>query len=377
MNPIFILHRITAIIAAAALSYSPVGAAPGATAASGPWADFTVVAHAGGAVDGYLGSNSIQAAEASLARGVTLIELDFLRALDGDFICAHDWEGQPNRIPFAPRSAVSGAQFANYRIFCKYTPINTSRLIEFLNNNQNCRIITDTKQDDYGLLEMIARDYPQLTSRFIPQVYAFEDYGKIEALGYKDIIITLYAMPMSERKNPAEIAARARQLGAYALTLPDGEAEKYAPALNSAGLDFYAHTINDINRCVELKELGAAGVYSDLLYVEKSGGQLTASYQSEAEPEAFVYNGQKYSPLYAALMELGDVTEFTWSAPDESVSFVRGNIKYRLFPGTNLVRRMSHQDADTIAPGGAVTIYHNTIYAPESIIAMIAANRSL
>jgi glycerophosphoryl diester phosphodiesterase len=325
-------------------------------------------------VDGYFGSNSIQAAEASLARGITLIELDFVRTLDGDFVCAHDWEGQPNRIPFAPASAVSGAQFANYRIFCKYTAINTGRLIEFLNNNQNCRIITDTKQGDYGLLEMIARDFPQLTARFIPQVYAFADYGKIKALGYSDIIITLYAMPTSERENPAATAARVRQLGAFALTLPDSEVEKYAPALNDAGINFYAHTVNDTERCAELRELGAAGVYSDSLYVDKSGGRLAVSCQSEAPTETFVYYGQTYYPLQAALIGLGDVTEYTWSAPDESVSFERGGVKYRLFPGTNLVRRMSYQGADTIAPGGAVTIYRNTIYAPESIIKAISAN---
>jgi glycerophosphoryl diester phosphodiesterase len=325
-------------------------------------------------VDGYFGSNSVQAAQASLARGITLIELDFVRDLDGGFACAHDWEGQPNRVPFAPAKPVSGAQFANYRIYCKYSAFNIERLVKFLSENPDLRIITDTKEGDYGLLEMIAREYPQLTARFIPQVYAFADLGKIKALGYKDIIVTLYAMPPSDRADPAAVADSARRLGAWAVTLPDIEAEKYAAQLREAGVDFYVHTINDAARCAQLRDLGAAGVYSDSLYIEKPSGHLAASCRGEAPPEPFVYYGQTYYPLQSALIGLGDVTGYTWSAPDESVSFERNGIKYRLFPGTNLVRRMSYQGADTVAPGGAVTIYRDTIYAPESIIKMIAAN---
>lgn len=49
------------------------------------------IAHAGGCIDGYLYTNSLEAVQQSLTFGVRNIELDLCLTNDNQIVAAHDW----------------------------------------------------------------------------------------------------------------------------------------------------------------------------------------------------------------------------------------------------------------------------------------------
>ncbi len=52
----------------------------------------TLIAHAGGKIDGKVYTNSLEAIEGSIKAGRTLVEVDFIKTADGIYVAGYDWE---------------------------------------------------------------------------------------------------------------------------------------------------------------------------------------------------------------------------------------------------------------------------------------------
>lgn len=225
---------------------------------------FAYVAHAGGSCDGYLCTNSLEALISSVQDGYRLIEIDITKTTDNFFVLNHDWSGISSRVAFAQDIRVTNKEFLNYKLYNRFTTMNLEMLINFLDRYEDVRIITDTKGRDYSALFYISENYKEYLSHFIPQVYSFASFDSIKQLGYSDIIIALYDMPLSLRSDADEVCKQAKRLNPYALSIPDELISKeYAKVLGSYNINYFVHTVNDRERIEELKELGAYGVYSD------------------------------------------------------------------------------------------------------------------
>ena len=258
------------------------------------------VAHAGGFAEGYTESNSAEALRSSAEYGYTLIELDIITTSDGRFALAHDWEYMSNRVPLMPNEPVTAQEFLSYKWFGSLTTVMLDYLFEgYLDEFPSVRIVTDTKRGDYSSLEYIAETYPDYIDRFIPQAYAFEDCDTLRTLGFKDIIVTVYAMPVSAKESPALLAQRALEFDVYAMTIPFelASADDYAAALRTGEIKYFVHTVNSPEQAVMLAELGFCGVYTDTLTY--SGGTI-----SVLDDEAF-YAGEaaRYNRAIAALSD--------------------------------------------------------------------------
>ena len=225
------------------------------------------VAHAGGMINGYTVTNSLEALNESVRRGYNLIEVDIVRTTDGKFVLSHVWEYMSNRVPLALDEPVESSVFENYKIFNKFTPVTLQQLFVFLDENPHITIITDTKYRDYSSLRYIAEQHPAIRDRFIPQIYVFEDFDYVRSLGFDRIIATVYDMPVDLKFAPAEIARMARELGVYAVAIPDElmHDPEYIEQLNLMNINFYVHTINSVERARELFDLGVVGIYSNTL----------------------------------------------------------------------------------------------------------------
>src|SRR5690242_14164003 len=66
----------------------------------------TLIAHAGGSIDGNPYTHSRQALLLSIRNGYHLIEMDFSQTSDGDWFVTHDWKGWASHTgyegPFPP-----------------------------------------------------------------------------------------------------------------------------------------------------------------------------------------------------------------------------------------------------------------------------------
>lgn len=227
------------------------------------------IAHGCGAIQGDTVTNSREALEQTIANGFQYIEVDMAFTTDGQIAMLHDWESSASYyLGLGQNKAVSFAQYQQCRVMSKYTPLDMDTLAEILQQNPQITIITDTKEDNLAILTYIQKNYPQLVAQIIPQIYQYEEYAAVKALGYDKIILTLYKM--TDERNGARIAKFVQEHQIYAVTMPvELVSTGLAKTLQSYGIAVYMHTVNSLQQTVTAINAGAYGIYTDSLLPEE------------------------------------------------------------------------------------------------------------
>lgn len=228
----------------------------------------TIIAHAGGVVDGRSASNSREAIEQSYKKGCRFIELDFNWTKDGGLALIHDWDQMGRFCPGLPKKKIPTlAEFENCRIAGKYESMTWRKLAIWLKAHPDVCVITDVKRNNVKALKLIKQSNPEIIRQIIPQIYSKGEYAKVKALGYDRIILTLYRMKSRERRDTDNIIRFAKKNRLYAVTMDKvmfdliNDEEKYV----KNGIKVYAYTVNDPDEAAALKRKGVSGIYSDKL----------------------------------------------------------------------------------------------------------------
>lgn len=236
----------------------------------------TVIAHAGGAVDGNPYTNSVEAVERNYAAGVRLFEIDFLQTSDGHWVATHDWprwkrmtayEGSTPPTLEVFRNTETPAVKRNWSIPAQYKSITMPWLQSFLKRHPDAAIVTDLK--NLKQLPKFVDSILQTSQRnqFIFQTYSIKDIDMV--LG-KDanakIILTLYRIGRT-RIPINEIIERRENL--YGITLPVGWAAEPGTltSLLQTRVPIYLHgspyNINSRALHLDFAEKGVSGFYLD------------------------------------------------------------------------------------------------------------------
>jgi len=101
--------------------------------------------------------------------------------------------------------------------------------------------------------------------RFIPQAYDFDDVARIRALGFEDIILTIYMMNF-EGRDPSIIHQFAMDEGLYAVAMPESWAiPAFVAYLDMAEMRYIAHTIDSVEKANVLHTMGFYAIYTGFL----------------------------------------------------------------------------------------------------------------
>jgi len=220
-----------------------------------PW-----IAHAGGGYQGRTYTNSLAALTHNRDR-YQLFEIDLSWTSDGHLVCLHDWQGAFGQKEERKASLADFLESATLREVP--APCTLQTLVDWVRANPSKRIVTDVKEDNLRALTEIARDYPELRSNFIPQIYSPDEYRVARSLGFEDIIWTLYRMRIPEE----EILRHLETLDLYALTMPVRRAETGLAqrAAEATGVLSYVHTLNSAQEFEHFRMLGVNSLYTDFL----------------------------------------------------------------------------------------------------------------
>lgn len=101
------------------------------------------IAHAGGKIDEYTYTNSLEALDLNYAKGFRLFELDILKTIDGQFVAAHDWVNWRFMSGFVGDVPVTLDVFMKYKLHEKYTPLGMKEINEWFKNHPDAILITD------------------------------------------------------------------------------------------------------------------------------------------------------------------------------------------------------------------------------------------
>jgi glycerophosphoryl diester phosphodiesterase len=234
-----------------------------AARAKGPAASLPSVAHAGGEFAMTRLTNSLDALNAN-SPFHDLFEIDLSWTSDRKLVCLHDWEESfAYRFGTKTEAPLTEAEFT--RRLAEATPerpenCTLTSLAQWLRSNPGKRVVTDLKQDNIPGLQLIADSYPDLLDRFLPQAFQPEEIAQIKAMGFPEVIWTLYRYGGDE----AKVIETLKQNPVYALTMSEDRAETGLGKLvmQATGIRSYVHTINDPALAACYASKGISGVYT-------------------------------------------------------------------------------------------------------------------
>lgn len=236
--------------------------------------DNPIVAHALGGIDGHAYTNSLEAFEASYARGQRVFEADISITEDMQLVCAHDAGTWREAAGAAQDTPFTGANFRASRLYGRFTPLTLTELIDLIAKYPDAVLITDTKYSDRNLVQFTfstivtyaRRNCPDALTRIVPQIYDENMYAYImEVHPFRSMIYTLY----NTETNMQLACDFCRRVGIGFITVSWKVATPLDFALaESLGIRAAVHTVNDAAIARELLSQGATMIYSDTLTPE-------------------------------------------------------------------------------------------------------------
>ncbi len=180
-----------------------------------------LIAHGGGGLPDRSYANNLEALNLAAKHGFSLIEMDFMD-VNGKLVIQHD--GLPQ------------------------SSLTVSGLMQWLDRHPGISIVTDVKTDNRSGLAMLKRAAGARVDRFIPQIYAVDEYKATSALGFQKPIFTVYRIASGQ-----EPVAAINALDLQAVTMPVDRkalAERITHPV-------YLHTVN--------RPMPGYGLYTDCL----------------------------------------------------------------------------------------------------------------
>ena len=104
------------------------------------------IAHAGGKIDAYTYTNSLEALNLSYSKGCKMFELDIIESSDGVFVAAHHWSSYKavtGDTGILDETPLSEQEFMSRRIFGTYTPMNMTEINLWFDNHKDAILVTD------------------------------------------------------------------------------------------------------------------------------------------------------------------------------------------------------------------------------------------
>lgn len=154
-----------------------------------------LIAHAGGVLDGYVYTNSLEALRHAADNGYSYIEVDLIMSADSVLVAAHSWADFNRMTGNAHRgdSAMMLEQFVEQRIHGRYTPITAEMVNDFFLNDSSLFLVTDKMSDPAVLTEY----FPDLKHRMVVEAFTYEHYQRLVDEGYFRVLYSCMAEDFS------------------------------------------------------------------------------------------------------------------------------------------------------------------------------------
>lgn len=228
-----------------------------------------LIYHAGGDIQGYRYTNSLEAIEQTLAREQYFLEIDLQYTSDGHLVCAHTWSDV-----FPEEYQPTLEEFRQAKIQGRFTPVTAEDLLRIMTENPQMYLVVDVKEP--GTITRVITDLVNLANhdaaildRFIIQLYTGEEKSDLlEIYPFEDeqFLFTLYAIGYWQM----EFAAHCNQENISVITLPQGwMPPEDAAFLKELGFVVYEHTVNRVDIARQSLEKGISSFYTDTLFPEE------------------------------------------------------------------------------------------------------------
>ena len=156
----------------------------------------TLVAHAGGAIDSCLYTNSREALELAAKNGYRFIELDLQFTSDSVLVAAHSWDKFNAMTGFVQwgDSVPSFSEFSSRLIYGRYSPLSANQINDFFEQHPELYLVTDKISSP----ELLARYFPDLKERMVVEAFNYDDYCSLIDEGYYRVLYSCMATDLNK-----------------------------------------------------------------------------------------------------------------------------------------------------------------------------------
>jgi len=201
------------------------------------------IMHAGGGIDGFKYTNSLESVLTSIANSETLIELDCIKIRDS-YVLAHDGTELRFYNYAGHFKDISFDDYRNLRVHGKYTPMTFEMLGEIMSAHPEATFIIDAKLegDRYtAFLKFMAERFPSVLARLCMQVYRLQDVESACRYKVNKCIVALWKYfdkdPFSEDAISFVVAASRVDMDVLGISLRYQNPETKEINLHSPRLD--------------------------------------------------------------------------------------------------------------------------------------------
>ncbi len=150
-----------------------------------------LIAHAGGAIDSCVYTNSREAMELAFEKGFRFIEFDLLFTSDSVLVAAHSWERFNSMTGYEDwgDSVPAYSDFLSRKICGRYTPLSAREINSFFEQNDSLYLVTDKVSDP----EVLQEHFPSLKHRMVVEAFSFQHYCRLKSQGYFRVLYSCMA----------------------------------------------------------------------------------------------------------------------------------------------------------------------------------------
>ena len=216
-----------------------------------------LIAHAGGGINGFKYTNSLEAMEQSIEHGFKMIELDLLISSDRRIVAVHDWKTFHEMTNSNNTGSISSKEFESKIIYDKYKTLNISTAIDILDAN-GVVLVTD-KIKNLSLLSKYIID----KDKSIIEVFSTDKYNEAIELGFNNVALNIdlntpFILEWIDLNKIRAVTYRGDNLGSL------GSEYKKAMELSDMGVAAMIYSTNDL----DLDGIKASGIGNFALYVD-------------------------------------------------------------------------------------------------------------
>ena len=152
---------------------------------------YKYIAHAGGGIEQYTYTNSLEAVNLSINNGYKLIEIDLRETKDKHFVGVNTWEKYKKDNLFNENvinnEPLYLKEFKKIKIFKKYTPLTINEINKIFTENDDLILVTDKTNN----FRKINSDFSFDKKRIIVEIFGKKNYFKSIKHGIINPIIIL------------------------------------------------------------------------------------------------------------------------------------------------------------------------------------------
>ncbi|MFV0542740.1 MAG: hypothetical protein ACK5L8_03515 [Marinicella pacifica] len=196
------------------------------------------IAHAGGQIDGFNYTNSLEALNLSYRKGFKKFELDIILTSDGHFVAAHDWQKWQRISSFKDQIPPTRDEFLNQKIYGKYTAMDMTAINKWFKNHPDTLLITDK----INQVESFANQFVD-KNRLMMELFSWDSVSEAESVGIRSALPTGGLL----KDYPDNLIEKLKhhQIEEVALSRKFIESEiELLNTLKTAGIKMYAFHVN-------------------------------------------------------------------------------------------------------------------------------------